>query len=189
MAAYGAYTDQELTALLKQGDRMAFTELYNRYWKKLFTAAANKIDDLQEAEDIVQQIFISIWNRREVLVINSSLASYLAVSVKYRILKSLDKSFKEMHYGDEAATAALLEVPDDSTREWLDFQEVNEQLNMLVEKLPEKCRLVYKLSREQGYTQKQISEQLNISAKTVEGHITHAIKSLKTGLRNFFLTL
>lgn len=189
MTIYNAYTDQELVALLKESDQLAFTEIYNRYWKKLFTAAANKIDDLQEAEDIVQQIFITIWNRREVLVINSFLASYLSVSVKYRVIKSLNKRFKEMNYGDEAATAALMEVADDSTREWLEFQEISQRLSILVEALPEKCKLVYKLSREQAYTQKQISEALNISEKTVEGHITNALKSIKTGLKTFFLSL
>ena len=189
MAIYSKHTDQELIALLNRGDQTAFTEIYNRYWKKMFTVAANKIDDLQEAEDIVQQVFITIWKRREVLVIKSSLDSYLAVSVKYRVIKSLDKSLKDVHFSGDAATSALLEVADDSTRQWLEFQEIKDRLEILVDKLPEKCKLIYQLSRDKGYTTKQISEELSISEKTVEGHMTNALKALRTGLKSFFLTL
>lgn len=189
MARYSTHSDQELLDLLKKDDDAAFTEIYNRYWKKLFTAASNKLDDLAEAEDIVQQVFITIWNRRAVLEITSSLASYLAVAVKYHVFKSLDKNFKRRQFAGDEAAAAILEVADDSTRQWLEFQEVRERLALLVAALPEKCRLVYQLSREQGYSQKQIAAELDISEKTVEAHMSKAIKSLKTGLKSFFVAL
>ena len=79
MRSYKKLSDAELTDLIRSEDRHAFTEIYNRYWKKLFTTAANKIDDLHEAEDIVQQIFITIWNRRTQLEIKTTLGAYLAV--------------------------------------------------------------------------------------------------------------
>ena len=189
MAKYSTHSDQELLDLLKKDDDAAFTEIYNRYWKKLFTAASNKLDDLAEAEDIVQQVFITIWNRRAVLEITSSLASYLAVAVKYHVFKSLDKNFKRRQFIGDDAAAAILEVADDSTRQWVEFQEVRERLALLVAALPEKCRLVYQLSREQGYSQKQIAAELDISEKTVEAHMSKAIKSLKTGLKSFFVAL
>ncbi len=189
MMDYSEHTDRQLIALLNAGDKLAFTTIYNRYWKRLFTAAANKVDDLQEAEDIVQQLFITIWDRRRVLEITSSLESYLAVAVKYRVLKSLDRSFKRQHFSDEAANAALGEVEDDSMQQWLEFQEIKARLNVLVDALPEKCQLVYRLSREQGHSQKEIAEELNVSEKTVEWHMSKALKVLRTGLKGFFLTL
>jgi RNA polymerase sigma-70 factor (family 1) len=189
MAMYSAHSDQELLDLLKKDDEAAFTEIYNRYWKKLFTAASNKLDDLAEAEDIVQQVFITIWNRRAVIEITSSLASYLAVAVKYHVFKSLDKNFKRRQFAGDDAAAAILEIADDSTRQWLEFQEVRERLGLLVAALPDKCRLVYQLSREQGHSQKQIAAELDISEKTVEAHMGKAIKSLKAGLKSFFVTL
>ena len=189
MRSYRELSDVELTDLLRSEDRHAFTEIYNRYWKKLFTAASNKLDDLQQAEDIVQQIFITIWNRRTVLDIKSSLASYLAVSVKYRILKQLSENFKQKKAGDSTAQAAALEVLDNSTQEWLEFLEIKERLSILVDGLPEKCKFIFQLSRDKGYTRKQIATELNISEKTVEWYLGKAIKSLRSGLKSFFISL
>lgn len=188
MAAYSTFSDEELTSLLKQGDRDAFTAIYHRYWEKLFAIAAHKIKDLSEAEDIVQHLFITIWTRREVLEITSSLNSYLAVAVKYRILKSLDKSYRNRHFNDKAADE-VLEIADDATQQWLEFQEVKARLEKLVDSLPAKCKLVYKLSREEGLSQKQIAAELGISENTVESHMGHALKTIKGGLKSFFLTL
>ncbi|MHA4893559.1 RNA polymerase sigma-70 factor [Pedobacter sp. PWIIR3] len=189
MADYGKLSDHELTALMKQDDQVAFTEIYNRYWNKLFTAAANKIEDFQEAEDVVQQLFITIWNRREVLEITSSLQSYLSVAVKYRVLKALAKQYRQKNFGDESAEKTLAELEDNSTQEWLEFQEIKERLNVLIDQLPEKTRTVYRMTREQGMTQKQVAEELDISEKTVEFHMSKALKNLKTGLKSFFITL
>ena len=174
--------------MLKSGNHDAFTAIYRRYWEKLFAIAAHKIKDLSEAEDIVQQLFITIWTRRETLDISSSLNSYLAVAVKYRILKSLDKNYRNRYFSDETADE-VLEIADDSTQQWLEFQEVRKRLHYLVESLPEKCKLVYKLSREQGLSQRQIADELNISENTVESHMGRALKTIKGGLSNFFLML
>lgn len=182
-------SDIDLVLLLKNGDRAAFTEIYNRYWKKLFIAAANKVGHLEEAEDIVQQLFINIWNRKAELEIKSSLSSYLSVAVKYRVLKQLNERYKHKHFSDEAAEAVLLEIIDNSTQQWLDFQEVTERLSILVDALPEKCKLIYQLSRDKGYSHKQIAAALGLSEKTVEWYIGKALKFLKAGLKSFFLSL
>ncbi|MES2456132.1 MAG: RNA polymerase sigma-70 factor [Bacteroidota bacterium] len=183
------HTDIELVELLRSGNRNAFTEIYNRYWNKLFTAAANKLEDFQAAEDIVQQLFITIWDRREVLQINSSLEAYLSVAVKYRVLKALARQFREKHLSDEATEAVLAEIPDNSTQQWLEFEELRARLSILIDALPEKCQTVYRMSRDQGLSQKQIAEKLEVSEKTVEWHISNALKALRSGLKSFFLTL
>jgi RNA polymerase sigma-70 factor (family 1) len=186
MAAISTLTDTELLSLLREGNSAAFTEIYNRYWKKLFAVAGNKIRDLNEAEEIVQDIFVALWQRREVLQITDTLGAYLAVSVKYRVIKILDKRYHQQQYANHRSqTLSLL---DDSTQEWLQFGELKTRLSELVADLPEKCRLVYRLSREAGYSQKQIAEELSISEKTVEAHIGKALKALRTGL-NHFLTI
>ncbi len=185
MDSYSKLSDLELINLLKQGDQSAFTEIYKRYWQKLFTVAANKINDLEEAREIVQNIFISLWNRRELLDIKGTLSNYLAVSVKYRVINVLDKQNNHQKYLDSLNASEL----DDSTQQWLEFMELKERLAELVAELPEKCRLVFQLSREQGYSQKEIAQELGISEKTVEGHLAKATKSLKTGLNNFLITL
>ena len=186
MPVYHTYTDQDLVALLKQSDQAAFTEVYNRYWKKMFVLAGKKLDDLDEAKEVVQEIFIRLWERREEIVLDGSLASYLSVSVKYRIINRLDKHYIRRNYLDNLPASAEV---DNSTQEWLEFEEVKERLAKLVSDLPEKCRLVFVMSREQGMSHKQIAEELDISEKTVEAHLSKATKTLRTGLKSFFLSL
>lgn len=185
MIVYSQLSDAELIGLMKQEDSIAFTEIYKRYWKKLFTIAANKAGDVEEGREIVQNVFISLWNRRQELEIKGALSNYLAVSVKYRVINLLDKQNNHRKY----LTHLNLTEMDNSTQQWLEFTELRERLAALVAELPEKCRLVFVLSREKGHSQKEIGEQLGISEKTVEGHLTKAIKSLRTGLSSYLHTL
>lgn len=178
-------TDHELLCLMRSGQESGFTEIYNRYWKKLLVIAANKTGDLDDAEEIVQDIFVSLWRRKEELELTSSLQNYLAVSVKYRVIKSLAKQNLKNRFGNGYT---YYDVIDDSTQEWLNFEELVHRLGELVATLPEKCRLVYQLSRESGYSQKQIAEELGISEKTVEAHLGKALRTLRIGLNQFLFT-
>jgi RNA polymerase sigma-70 factor (family 1) len=179
-------SDQELIDRIKVDDGDAFTEIYTRYWKVLLSVAANKIKDLEEAEEIVQDIFVQLWKRRHELVLTGALSNYLAVSVKYRVIKVLAKRQSRQKYMDYQSGQELL--LDNSTQEWLDFEELKLHLSKLVARLPEKCKLVYQMSKESYYSQKQIAEELNISEKTVEAHLAKAAKTLRAGLTQF-LTL
>jgi len=179
-------TDVELLDLLKEDSKGAFTEIYNRYWKKLLTVAANKLKSVDDAEEVIQDIFIVLWNRRAELEIKSALASYLAVSVKYRVIKILDKYYHQQKYINSLVHDHCV---DDSTQEWLQFQELKEQMSVLVAALPEKCRIVYQLSRNSHFSQKEIAAELQISEKTVEAHIGKAIKTLRAGLTTYMRIL
>jgi len=185
MYNYNILNDKELTGLLQQADEYAFTEIYNRYWDKLFTVAANKLRELDEAEEIVQDIFVSLWKRREDLADINSLSAYLSVSVKYRIIKLLDKQAQQQKYTDY--TQYVKTLTDDSTQQWLEFEELRTRLAGFVADLPEKCRLVYQLSRDSGFSHKKIAEELSISEKTVEAHLSKALKTLRTRLSSFLL--
>ena len=185
MHNYDILDDRELTGLLKLNDRDAFEEIYNRYWKKLFTIAANKIKDLDEAEEIVQDIFVSPWRRRPDLSAIISLSSYLAISVKYRVIKTLEKQRNAQKYADHYEY--VMSRTDNSTEEWMEFEELKTQLSQFVAELPAKCQLVFKMSRESGFPQKRIAEELGISEKTVEAHLGKALKILRTRLSQFLL--
>jgi len=185
MRDYDLLTDGELTDLLKSNDKTAFTEIYNRYWKRLFGIAANKIKDLDEAEEIVQDIFVSLWRRREDLSAIISLSSYLAISVKYRVIKTLEKQNNAQKYADYYEYA--MSITDNSTEEWMEFEELKTQLSQFVAELPAKCQLVFRMSRESGFPQKRIAEELGISEKTVEAHLGKALKILRTRLSQFLL--
>lgn len=185
MSSIADLSDFELLDLLRSGDRNAFCEIYNRYWEKVFTVAANKIRQCEEAEEIVQDIFISLWHRRHSIEITTSLNAYLAVSVKYRVIKILAKRHQYHKYADYSLN--FIPSSSNSTEELLEFDELKSRLEILVSNLPEKCRLVYKLSREQGLSQKQIAREYGISEKTVEAHIGKALKALRTGLGQLLL--
>lgn len=178
--------DDKLLYLLKNGDEKAFQIIYDRYWKKLYTLAYYKVNCLATAEEIVQDIFCSLWRRRATFEIQSNLSNYLVVSVKYRVIKVLDKYYREQNYVNSLLKSNLI---DDSTQEHLIYQELKDQLSKYTAELPEKCRLVFQLSREKGYTQKQIAKELNIAEKTVEAHLGKAIKHLRTRLSHFLQIL
>lgn len=170
--------------LLHEGDEGAFTEIYNRYWQVLFNVAANKTDSLSEAEELVQDLFFDIWKRRETIHLTSNLRAYLAVALKYRVINLLARRQRkrrfERHAGGKQALA------DMSTEQWLGFNELSERIARLVAGLPDKCRLVYQMKKEIGYTQREIAVELQISEKAVEAHISRALKALRTGIRFLF---
>jgi RNA polymerase sigma-70 factor (ECF subfamily) len=172
---------------LNNSDEAAFTEIYNLYWKRLFFLAAQKLQNLSEAEEIVQDIFLDLWKRRKVFDISVGLSAYLSVCVKYKVINLLARRNQHLRYSQHAFS--LSTIADLSTQHTLQFEELQEQLIKETAKLPEKCRMVFQLSREQGYSQKQIAEQLKISEKTVESHISRALHSLRTGLSHLLTLL
>ncbi|RAJ08261.1 RNA polymerase sigma-70 factor (ECF subfamily) [Chitinophaga skermanii] len=176
------YTDRELLGLLQAGDHHAFSELYRRYWDKLFYIAAKKLQENEEAESIVQDVFVDLWQRREQLNIET-LEGYLVVAVKYRMINYLAKQDRAKHYRQHLAQQVSL--TDSYTEEWISFEDLREWLKKMVSGLPEKCRMAYQL-REEGYSQKEIAEHMQISEKTVETHITRALKTIRTSISQLF---
>ncbi len=186
-SCYAEKSEQELLSLLKHDDALAFKEIYNKYWKLLYVIAANRVAQEQDAEEIVQDIFTSLWMRRnEISITDEGLGKYLSVSVKYRVIKTLGKyAIKQKYLNALPMNNAI----DDSTQQWLAFEELKDQLAKYVEQLPEKCKVVFKLSRELGYSQKRIAVELAISEKTVEAHLQKAFKVLRSKLACLVLTL
>lgn len=184
MTAYSQQEDNTLFSLMASGSDDAFKEIYNRYWKKLYSVSASKLNNSDEAQEIVQEIFLDIWNRRHSIELSSTLSAYLSVALKYKIINLLAKKHREQQYALYASKH--FSVTDDSTQQLLSLDELKERLAKHVAALPEQCRLIFTLSREHGLTTKEISEQLNISPKTVEAHITKALSRLKLGLGQFF---
>ena len=170
-------TDEDLFRNVREGNMDAFTELYLRYWKLLFYIAAKRLG-YTEAEESVQNIFTDFWERRETIEIHTSVKYYLAAAVHYQVMKVLAKK----------KIAAAYNVPDSMSDEradnYLNFHELQRQLEGLVTSLPEKCRIVYQLSREQGLKNKAIAQHLGISEKTVENQLTKALLRIRKGLQN-----
>lgn len=188
MSTYGFHTDEQLIELLKSGDDIAFTVLYDRYWEKLLERAISRLKSTEEAREVVQNAFIRLWNRKERLDIKYSFYTYMAAVLKYEIIRKLvERKKMRLMSEDLAANLASISLTGSPTEQQLDFKDLQQRLEESIVNLPEKCRLIFKLSREKGMSNKEIAASLNISPKTVEAHISNAIKKLRSSLNLFFV--
>lgn len=186
MKSYPCFTDAELITLLCEGDNHAFAEIYNRHWKQVLYYAAKKTGDLTAAEDIVQDVFVSLWKRRSQLEINSEFKNYLIVSIKYRVLKFLNR--QRIKRLAEESTALNYDVLDDSTQEYLDFDELRSALEEMVCKLPERSALIYRMNKEEGMSHREIAMEMGMSEKAVNANLVRTKKTLRAGLNSFLVS-
>ncbi len=178
---YQAYTDFDLIALLKENDVKAFDHLYARYFGKLYNHAYEKLHDRFLAQEVVQDLFVSFWQNRNKLEVHTSLASYFFVAIRYLIINQFKKQLiYEQKLDRMAQTQSAM---TDEINEWLDFQDLQTDYQAALSQLPDKCNEVFTMSRN-GATNKEIAEALNISPKTVEQHITKALRTLRYLLRS-----
>jgi RNA polymerase sigma-70 factor (ECF subfamily) len=186
LALTSGHTDERLLQLLQSGDEAAFTELYDRYWEKMLIRANMQLQSPEDAEEIVQDIFVRLWRRREAIVLRYSFHTYIASVLKYECFRLLaEKKARKLQtqYGD------LPEKMDHSTEQWLEYEHLRAELEKTVQQLPEKCRIIFRLSREQGLTELQIAENLQLSPKTIQTQMYRALKKLKTKLHQAIFLL
>lgn len=178
MTAYVTYTDQELLVLLSQDDKPAFETIYSRYWEELYKTAFFILRDNSACKDIVQDIFVWIWERRNDLEIQS-LKAYLKTAVKFKVANYIrsgnirESFFNELNNADYSASQVTSE-------EMSEVKELNELIQQAIAHLPEKCREIFRLSRNERLTNQQIAERLGISIKTVENQMTIAIRRIRS---------
>jgi RNA polymerase sigma-70 factor (family 1) len=176
---YQMWPDAELLKLLRLNDRKAFELLYRKYSGKIYYAAYNLFRDKDVCEDLVQELFIDLWTKRNELNI-TSLEWYLKVAIKNRVLMyirtqraTLDISAIEMLAGKYSTDSRLL------------GHDISRLLDDNVAQLPEKCRQVFTLSRKECLSNKEIAARLGISVKTVENQMTIALRYLRSGLSDY----
>ncbi|KGL59019.1 RNA polymerase sigma-70 factor [Polaribacter sp. Hel1_85] len=153
--------------------------LYNNYWKVLYISAYNLLKDKEVCEEIIQDVFIDIWNKRKELEIKVSLKSYLYACVRYKVFSQFrTNKITRVELLEELDKRLQYTTPETKMM----HQELKQHINIVVESLPEKCKRVYKLSRNEQLSHKEIADQLGISTKTVENHITNALRVLRASL-------
>ena len=166
--------EEELLQRLRLGDKKAFTEIYDRYWEKLLAIGYYFSKDKQAAEDVVHDVLISLWERRNDVKIES-LPSYLGTAVKFCVFKMIAKRKRQR----EIEEGLVSPVATSETEEKLDARFFEEFSRAIIENLPEKTNLVFKFSREEELPVKEIAERTKLSGKAVEYHLTKALKSLR----------
>jgi RNA polymerase sigma-70 factor (family 1) len=180
MSVYSAYSDQELTALMQEGDRTAYTEVYNRYWALLFRHGRKMLQDENEALDVVQDVFTMLWTKARELEVNVSLSSFLYSAVRNQILNMIKHSKIRDRYLNsiELFLDKGAFVTDDQVR----YKEFAETIEAEIAKLPPKMRQVFEMSRKLGLSYNQIAVELNISDETVRKQMHRALKQLRLKL-------
>lgn len=184
MSRDSLYSDPDLVAALSQHSEQAFAIIYDKYWDRLLGLAYKITKDKDAAEEIVQEVFVALWRRRDKVKIEA-LDNYLATAVKFSTFKYLQRYRRQQELQSEAMAYDAKQLDE----EVIDAKFLKEYLDGIVEKLPDKCKVVFKMSREDLMTNKEISGELLITEKTVEAHITRALKILKINLRKVGLSL
>lgn len=169
--------DKALLVSIKNDNKLAFDSLFRKYYTPLSRFAYKLNGSEAAAEEVVQEVFINIWEHRHHLEISKAVISYLFQAVRNKVYEQFRKSQTRAKYEEEYAA----NIPDDDEQHESDLS--NYEIACLVwtavEELPEKCREIFQLSRDEGLTYNEIAAHLNISSKTVENQMGIAFKKLR----------
>ena len=172
--------DKTLIDQIKLGKEAAFRQLFDKYFKVMSYAAYKTIQDEHKSKDCAQEVFLDLWKRRETLEIHTSVAAFLKRATTF---KAIDYIRKQKHAFQEVEEHDALGFENDN----LEFNELNTLIHSVIEKLPERCRLVFSLSRFEQLSHKEIAQKLEISEKTIENQITKALRILRKTVKDYKL--
>jgi len=176
-------TDSELVSLLKEGDKEAYAEIYNRFKGVLYIHAFRLLQDKEEAKDVVHEIFSRLWTKREQLNFTIGLSAYLYASVRNLIFDQIARKKVESEY--LSSLQAFIKEDDYITDHLIREKELVAMIDREIAELPAKMREVFELSRKANLTHRQIAEQLDISEKTVKKQVNNALKTLRVKLGTY----
>lgn len=160
-----------------QGNHACFKQLFEMYSPVLYSFSYNYLKSKDEAEDVVQETFVKVWNRKAQINVSGSFKSYL-ITIALNLIR---QHFNSISKDNELRDDLLIELSDESTKysEESRFEELVSKLEMLIKQMPPKRQLVFHKNKIEGSTAKDIARELNITVKTVEYHVSEAMKFLK----------
>ena len=177
-------TEVNLLRAIQNDDQIAFKQLFKKYWSKLFIYAFNVLNDKDVCKDIVQEVFVDLWQRRYDINV-TDISSYLYKAVKNQIFKQfINSKFKNRILDDFDLFQAEINI--EST---LEYKELSKRVEELMAYLPEQRRNIYRMSRDEDLSNKEIAEKLNLSVQTVKNQISAALKFIRNSLKNFYALL
>lgn len=174
--------DIELVERLQKGDVEAFDLIYNKYSRKLYAFGLKYLRSTAETEELVQSVFLKIWENYKNLKKESSFKSYL-FTIAYN---DICKLFRKRNYLQKFVSDTLYENTQSSseTEDGIDYQFVLERVQQIVEKLPEKQKNIFLKSRQEGKSTKEIAEEVGLSPGTVDNYISESLKFIRSRLQN-----
>ena len=174
-------SETEWILALKEGDLVAFNHLFDRYGKRLYHFSIGYLKSAENAEEIVQEVFLRIWETRFELSAQKSIEAYLFTIARNGILNTIRKSKSEQAYLNYTKINSGKSVLLD---EELNFTELEEAYNQVIEQLSPRRKEIFLLSKAQSFSNVEIAKKMNISVKTVENQMTSAISEIRKNLRS-----
>lgn len=177
------YTDRQLLDLLSTDSSRAMEIIFRRHFAGMVQVVHRMIRDQGRSEDLVQDVFLKFWKQRDQLNIQISLKAYLRRSCVNACLDDIRKQKKIQTVDTETTLPMMADAQPDAAKT-LENKELEQLINQTIDGLAPKCRMVFLLSRKEQLSNKEIAEKLGVTLKTVEAHITTALKKLRTVIKN-----
>ncbi|GAA4302323.1 RNA polymerase sigma factor [Aestuariibaculum suncheonense] len=177
MAFYQEITDKNLFSLIRKGDHRAYTELYNRYSPVLYAHILRRLNDREEAKDIIHELFTYIWVNRMKIQIEGHPSGYLYTAVRNRVIKVISRRIVATKHVDMHRPSPYNNIASDYL---IRENQLRDLIEKEIESLPPRMQEIFLLSREKFLTHKEIACELNISELTVKKQVANAIKVLRT---------
>nr|WP_295922783.1 RNA polymerase sigma-70 factor [uncultured Dyadobacter sp.] len=175
-------SDQHLVDSLGDDDGIAFREIYQRYWKKMYLVALRKMGDHEVVESIVQDVFLRLWERRQV-VRADNLEAYLVTAVKYTCINYIKSEMVHEKYVSHAYAGATDTIC--STEDQLNADELMNNIEARLRHFPEKAQTIFRLHRLENRSTREIATQINMPQRTVEHHLSLVVKALRFYLKDY----
>lgn len=175
MSQLSTYKDQDLLVLMSDNDSLAFEELWNRYWEQGYNAAYKRLKDEELSRDLIQDLFIDLWTRRDNLVVNN-ISAYLNTAIRYKVYKILSKTQTNIPFYETLNTVVSTAVGADNLVVEKELQQLAEAW---LDTLPAKRKEIFLLYYRENLSTKEIAERLQISQKTVQNQLGVATNALR----------
>jgi len=173
-------TADDKSLLTAKAEQTAFRILYNRYWEQLYRKALSRLGNSTDAEDVVQEVFISLWRNRHSIEIKDTLSPYLFTALRYCIIKTIYRKGKKGQY--VPLSPDELQCDENFSEELLEYKDLQQAVNREINDLPERMREIYRLSRYENLSAGEIAERLHISEQTVKNTISATLRKLRVKL-------
>jgi RNA polymerase sigma-70 factor (family 1) len=175
--------DQSLFVQLRQGDESAFAQIYKRYWPELYNAAYKRLPEKEKCQDIIQNVFTDLWNRKGDLDLANP-AAYLHTAVRFQVLKQISRAPRNSSFSERFETELISPLATDSG---VLEKEVKNLIELYIAALPTKRKNIFVMHYYEGLSTANIALKLNVSRKTVQNQLTTASHALKLRLTHMFL--
>ena len=180
MNAYRALSDPQLLDLIKSGDEIAFAEIYERYWGIMYSHVLKMLGEEDDAKDITQELFTSLWLKGINIEFNTNISGYLYITARHKVINLIRQNKVRRDY-----LSSLSQYEHDmsnTTLDQLNARDLASALERELQSLPVKMREIFELSRKQNLSHKEIAIRLDISDKTVKKQISNALKIIRLRL-------